>query len=553
MSKTHDRTPDYVNDPKNYRPKEEPFEKEMETKTAPETEKEAPRDLSRRNFLKIGGVTAAAAAAATVGGGALAGYQIGNSSHARTGYKDFNPENMFFNRKPFTVDTPPAFVKKGKLSRPEWYEFFPERKMAFYGLLKSGAWNPKMGIDTLPGEIGDYYRANPAKYELSLKQLMAHKKREQAWKEGKFKRYIIASGYSSANHAAIEEGHGSEAHTFPARPATPPEEWDFRNIKLDEPMKFKSKKHASELVKRMAHAFGATLVGITDFDPTFMFKNHMRGMPGNGHDGENNWGDKVPQHWKSMIVIGIPMNWDTTLSAIGYSTSYDGYSRCRQAAGKLEHFLNYIGYPARAQVPPFDYEVMIPPYALKAGLGEHSRAGLLMAPELGSNIRLCGVVTDIDFEYDKPIDIKMTHFCEKCKICAETCPSGAISFADRPDQEAFGFKRWVLDSEKCALSWAASPTEHGDGCRICIGVCPYTRKNTWIHTISREVEPRDPTGLFASGLLAMQHGFFKYPEAEDFKSDWDGGKEATYHNPPKWLRSEEWFENVDKNWEYQGL
>lgn len=538
------KAPDHVNDPENYRTKDELFE------PAPEDAKKEPRTLSRRNFFKIGGATAVAAAAATVGGGALAGYQIGNSSHARSGYKDFSPENMFFNRKPFTVDTPPAFVKAGKVRRPEWYEFFVERKKAFFDLLKSGIWNPKMGLDKLPGEVGEYYRAHPEKYEYTLKQMMAHKKREEAWKEGKYKRYIIASGYSSANHASMEDESGG---SFPARPSTPPEQWDYRHVKLDEPMKFKSKKHASTLIKRMAHAFGATLVGITDFDPTFMIKDHMRGMPGNGHDGENSWGDKVPEHWKNIIVIGIPMGWDTTLSAIGYSTSYDGYTRCRETAGKLEHFINYIGYPARAQVPPFDYEIMIPPYALKAGLGEHSRAGLLMAPELGSNVRLCGVVTNIDFELDKPIDIKMTHFCEKCKICANTCPSGAISKADRPDQVAFGFKRWVLDSEKCSLSWAASPTEHGDGCRICIGVCPYTRKNTWIHTLSREAEPRDPTGLVASGLLAMQHGFFKYPEAEEFKSDWDGGKEATYHNPPQWLRSEQWFENVDRNWEYKGV
>ena len=70
------------------------------------------------------------------------------------------------------------------------------------------------------------------------------------------------------------------------------------------------------------------------------------------------------------------------------------------------------------------------------------------------------------------------------------------------------------------------------------GNMPLYAKNTWIHTISREIDARDPTGLTNSALLAMQKGFFHYPDAQDFKSDWDGGKEATYHNPPKWLRAE---------------
>lgn len=542
------KTPDHINDPKNCRPKEEQYNPSSEA--APEGEKQDQKGFSRRNFLKIGGATAAAA---TVAGGALAGYQIGNSSHARTGYSEHNPETMFFNRKPFEVATPPAFIKSGKVRRPEWYEFFPERKKAFFGMLKKGVWNPKMGLEKIPGPVGDFYRAYPDQYKSTLTAMMAKKKREEAWKKGKYKRYIIAAGYSEAHHAPMKDEVTGGWGGFPARPTTPPEEWDFRNIKLKEPMQFKSKKHASQLIKRMAHSFGATLVGITDFDPTFMFKDHMMGTPGDGHFGETKYGDKVPKHWKNMIVLGIPMNWDVTLSAIGYSTSFDGYSRCRDAAGKLAYFLNYIGWSGRPQVPPFDYEVMMPPYAIKAGLGEHSRAGLLMAPELGSNVRLCGIVTNLDLELDKPIDIKMTDFCEKCKICADTCPSGAISKADRPDQEKFGFKRWCLDSEKCFVSWQSGPTEHGDGCRICIGVCPYTRKNTWIHTLSREIEPRDPTGLFATGLLAMQTGFFKYPEAEDFKSEWDGGKEATYHNPPKWLRSEEWFSNVEKTWEYHGI
>ena len=115
-----------------------------------------------------------------------------------------------------------------------------------------------------------------------------------------------------------------------------------------------------------------------------------------------------------------------------------------------------------------------------------------------------------------------------------------------------GFRCWKLDSEKCFLQWASAPIRDPNGCRVCIGVCPYTRKNTWIHSISREVDARDPTGIVSSALLAMQKNFFSYPRAQDFKADWDGGREATYHNPPKWLRAEEYF-RMEKTWEYYGM
>ena len=100
--------------------------------------------------------------------------------------------------------------------------------------------------------------------------------------------------------------------------------------------------------------------------------------------------------------------------------------------------------------------------------------------------------------------------------------------------------------------WGGGPTQDGLGCRVCVSVCPYSRKNTWIHTISREMEPRDPTGLVATGLLAMQKNFFKFNEAEDYRSDWDGGKEASYHNPPWWLRAEN-FLSIEKDWIYHGM
>ncbi len=535
-----------VNDPGNYgKPRDELREK---------TEKQENRGVSRRGFLRIGG---AAAAAATLGGSAAAGFAVGRSDDAYTGYgRTYQGGDMFFNREPFRVKTPVMMEPVGKVERPDRYDFIFDRLKGLVELIKKGEWNPGMGLEKLPGRLGEYYRKNPEKYRIMIDSMEKRAKSREDWEGGKHERYTIPAAYTEAlSHGGMYNRHGA---TIPEEPddvyketgkPVPPEEWDYRHVKRKTPMAFKSPAHATKLIKRMAHQFGTSIVTVGKFDPRFMFTNKMRGMPNNGAD----WGDKVPEHWKSIIVFGVPMHWDQTYSAIGYCTSYDAYFRSRITAGLLERFINELGYPARAQFPGYHYEIMMEPYMLTTGMGEYSRSGMVMVPELGCNIRPAAVITDIEFEYDAPISVKMAEFCLKCKICAETCPSGAIPFDDEPKTVVRGFKRWKLDDEKCYNQWASGQTVDALGCRVCIGVCPYSRKNTWIHTISRELEPRDPTGLVSTGLLAMQKNFFKYPKGPDFQSDWQGGKEATYHNPPWYLRAEEVFKDIEQTWQYHGM
>lgn len=537
---------DIVHDPENYR--------RIDKDGGLEAANNGCSSPSRRNFLKIGG---AAAAAATLAGAGAAGFKIGRSDDAYTGYgRTYQGGDMFFNREPFRVKTPAMMEPVGKVERPDRYDFIFDRLKELIGFMKKGEWHPGMGLEKLPGTLGEYYRKNPEKYRIMLDSLEKRARSREDWQGGKHERYTLPAAYTEAlAHGGMYNRYGS---TIPEEPddvfketgkPIPPEEWDFRHVKREKPMEFKSPRHASKLIKRMAHLFGTSIVGIGKFDPRFMFTNKMRGMPNGGAE----WGDKVPEHWKSIIVFGVPMYWDQTYAAIGYCTSYDAYFRSRITAGLLERFINELGYPARAQFPGYHYEIMLEPYMLTTGLGEYSRSGMVMVPELGCNIRPAAVITDIEFEYDQPISVKMAEFCMKCKICAETCPSGAIPFDDEPKTVVRGFKRWKLDDEKCYNQWASGQTVDALGCRVCIGVCPYSRKNTWIHTLSRELEPRDPTGLVADGLLAMQKNFFKYPKGQDFQSDWLGGKEAVYHNPPWYLRAEEVFKDIEKTWEYHGM
>ncbi|MGF1758785.1 4Fe-4S dicluster domain-containing protein [Photobacterium sagamiensis] len=488
---------------------------------------------SRRNFLKMGG---AAAATVTVGAAAGAGFALGRDPDANVGWgRTEAGKDMYFNREPFRVDVPPTFNVVGTVERPEWSEFLFNRVFSMVGSIKKDGWVPSADWGDIPDpRVRAYYAKYPERWKEMLLSFSA-----KVQHDANYEKYRDRFALSWAYAGAFNKGLHSD---FPPEPKEHPDQDDFKWVQRD-PMEFQSPAHASKLIKQMAFKFGMSLVGITKLDPTFVIKNMMRGVP--------EWGEEIPKHWKNIIVFGVPMNWDPMYAAVGYSTSYDAYYRVKQASGLMAAFLGELGYSARPQFPGASYEVILPPVGIQAGLGEAARNGVLMTPEVGPNIRLAAVITNLDLELDKPVDLNMKHFCESCKICAEACPSGSISKADKPDAVVRGFKKYEFNQDGCWRFWNQGPTPAGLGCRVCIAVCPFTRKNNWIHALVKETDPRDPTGLTRTALLGMQHNFFYYPEAESFHPEWTGGNFASYHQPPEWMRSEDYLK-VEKTWEYDG-
>jgi epoxyqueuosine reductase QueG len=94
---------------------------------------------------------------------------------------------------------------------------------------------------------------------------------------------------------------------------------------------------------------------------------------------------------------------------------------------------------------------------------------------LGANLRLATVTTDMPLAYDAPVDIGMQDFCEKCRKCADCCPSGAIPKDGKVSTR--GVLKWQLDPEKCLLYWGRT----GYTCSICQAVCPWTKPSNILH------------------------------------------------------------------------
>jgi epoxyqueuosine reductase len=497
-------------------------------------------DGNFRSILKVSGLLAAILG---IIGIALAGYIGGKHYDSYTGWERYtHGAGMFFNRRPFRKNRP-TYGVVDKTRRLNFEENILGRLFMMKELMmphdgSKPKWEPPQGIEGLPQPLKGYYQNNPESFKWTLNAFGLVMKQMEDWPKYET-RYALIDAWSNALGSAFEDhvGEPYPERLFPPEPQGPPEKWDFRGIRRKKPLPFKSPKHASQLIKKITHTFGATLVGITELNPDWCYQGFLRGVGPGKYD--------VLSHWKYAIVFGTPHEWDQMYVNPTYGSSYDAYSRERNIAGRLESFLHELGYPARSHVPPVHYDIMMPPVAVDAGLGEQSRKGLLITPELGSNVRLACVTTNVPMEVDRPIKFGVQDFCRKCKICAEKCPGGAISHKDEPEVVR-GYRRWLINSELCFTIWASVAQSHLRGCRICLAVCPYTRKNNWLHTLSRNMDAWDPTGIVSSMLLKMQKSFFRYPNAQDFMPP-PAGKNATYHNPPDWLLTEKWF-NVRKNW-----
>lgn len=475
---------------------------------------------------------------------ALAGYWAGKSWDSYTGWERYtHGAGMFFNRKPFRRDQA-TYGVTAEAARLDWVDSLFNRisTMRFLVHPADGSapkWTPDQGVEKLPEPLKSYFERRPEIYGLTLKAFPLIERQRANWEKFKVQ-FALADAWSNAVASSFEDSEG-EIHNFnrlfPPEPRGTPEEWDYRGIRRETPLQFKSPQHAAELIKKVTHTFGATLVGITKLNPDWCYQGFLRGVGPGQYE--------VPKSWEYAIVFATPHEWDQMYANPTGGTSYDAYARERMIAGQLEAFLHELGYPARTHVPPFFYDMVMPPVAIDAGLGEQGRKGLLITPELGSNARLACVTTNVPMAVDKPIDIGVAEFCRKCKICAERCPGNAISHEDEP-KIVRGYKRWEIKHENCFHIWASVATSHVRGCRICLAVCPYTRKNNWLHALSRNIDPRDPTGLVSSTLLWMQKAFFTYPAAREFMPP-PAGRNASYHEPPEWLQTEKWFD-VEKTW-----
>lgn len=226
-------------------------------------------------------------------------------------------------------------------------------------------------------------------------------------------------------------------------------------------------------IKNWTRQLGALNVGISLLEDYHLYSNRGR---------NHNYGDAVKKEHKYAIAFTVEMSremMDTAPKGPTVMESARKYMDAGAIAVQLSWFIRNLGYEARVHIDG-NYEVICPLVARDAGLGEIGRMGLLMTPDLGPRVRIGVVTTSIDLKTDnKQPDPSMLDLCERCKKCAEVCPSQSISFTGR--EMIDGVKRWQINQLSCYDYWCTVGTD----CGRCISVCPYSHPDNILHKIVR--------------------------------------------------------------------
>lgn len=254
-------------------------------------------------------------------------------------------------------------------------------------------------------------------------------------------------------------------------------------------------KAASTYVKTLAKFYGALEVGICDLKKEYIYTQIGR--------GSGMYGEPIALEHKHAIAMTFEMDH----ALIGANPRPPGimetgheYVASAMAAVQLAAAIRNLGYPARAHFEG-NYQVIAPPIARDAGLGEIGRMSILMTPSEGPRVRLSVVTTDLPLIPDKPtIDPAVIDFCLICKKCATTCPSRAISYENR--QVHNGALRWVIDPVACYSYW----TKVGTDCGVCMRVCPFAHGSSWHHQLIRWGICK--SGFFRRAALVMDNIFY---------------------------------------------
>ena len=264
----------------------------------------------------------------------------------------------------------------------------------------------------------------------------------------------------------------------------------------------------SAYIKSWSKKLGALNCGITQLHPYHMYSHGGRA---------ERYNKPVNNTHKFAIAFTVEMAkemLDSAPSASIVMESAQQYLESGIVALQVASFIRGLGFEARAHIDG-NYELICPLVARDAGLGEIGRMGLLMTPKLGPRVRISVVTTDMPLTIDKPLnDYSMIDFCEKCKKCADACPSKAISFDSRPTID--GAKRWQINQEACFTLWC----DMGTDCGRCVSVCPYSHPDNLLHNIVRKGLKN--SSVFRTAALKMDDYFY--------------GRKPVPRPLPKWTR-----------------
>ena len=266
----------------------------------------------------------------------------------------------------------------------------------------------------------------------------------------------------------------------------------------------KDPKALSQHIKRLGYFLRADIVSICRLPQYAVYNHDLTGNP-------------VELNHKYAILLVVDQDFDTMCGSTGDdwisgSQSFIGYSTSAFIACIMADYIRRLGYPARAH-HVFNYQVLVVPLLLLAGIGELCRAGIVLNPFLGTRFKAAVVTTDLPLELDSPVDFGLQEFCRKCLTCATECHARAI-----PDGEKVmlnGYENWRFDADLCSKYRVSN--QGGSSCGRCIKFCPWNRPEGWTLDLVRWMSKHAP---FLDGFLVKMDNVWGYGKQDERYKWW---------------------------------
>ncbi|MHC4132740.1 MAG: tRNA epoxyqueuosine(34) reductase QueG [Planctomycetota bacterium] len=261
-----------------------------------------------------------------------------------------------------------------------------------------------------------------------------------------------------------------------------------------------------EKIKQKALDFGFDLVGITNavpLDPAF-FKSFSKwldaGCAADMHYLQNNLEkrfdpQKLLPNAKSIVCLSLnykPPELDTEQQAskktVGKIVSYALHEDYHQfIKNKLRWFVVFLNQVV-GQV--FDFKICVDSIpiaeralAQRAGLGFIAKNHMLINPDLGCQIFLAEIITNLDLKSDnhfEAVDKRTNEYlpsitCSDCSKCIEACPTGALKEDGTFDARLCISYLTIEHKGPISSSLEAKIENRLFGCEQCLLVCPYQK------------------------------------------------------------------------------
>lgn len=242
--------------------------------------------------------------------------------------------------------------------------------------------------------------------------------------------------------------------------------------------KFQQTDNYKKVIHDLCHFSGAVSVGFTELNQGFVYSHKGR--------FDEEYGRVIELNHPTVIIFLVEMDHHAMQQAPKARVLRESarqYYRAAKIAMTVKAILQSVGYAAKAHYDAH-YDLVLPPLAVAAGLGDVGRNNILVSNGYGSRVRIGAVSTDLIVEYDHPVSLGVDHFCQLCKKCSEACPSRALDMEEK--KVVRGVLKWPTHTEQCYAYWRSVGTD----CGICMAICPFSHKNNWFHNLVRKIVRR---------------------------------------------------------------